>query len=114
MSLHKLPKDILIKIITTIEQDVRNEMQLKQKIFDQIMKIINKDYIGNYIDYHICNYVLSNKTCENYSIESMDNIYFSTSNIFICLNCDKCFCEQHLKDFDYSEEYCNECYIEMN
>jgi hypothetical protein len=116
-SLYDLPKDILVKMLTTLEQNIRKEFKeqyfpltLKSKVFDKVMEMINGDYRNMlFADYHICNF----KNCENYSIENQNSIYFSTTNIFFCLNCDTCFCETHKKDFDLSAEYCNECYLEL-
>lgn len=116
-TLYDLPKDILIKMLTTLQEDIKKEyetenhdLKIKNKIFDSIMQMINRNYRNlAFIDYHICN----TKGCENYCIENEHGIFFSTSNIFFCVSCDKCYCELHKVDFSISDEYCNDCYNEL-
>ena len=116
-TLYDLPKDMLIQMLTTLEKRIKEDydkeyshLKIKSKIFDSIMAMINGDYRDMaFVDYHICN----QKGCENYCIENEHGIHFSTSNIFFCVNCDKCFCETHNKDFHSSNEYCDECHLEL-
>lgn len=79
MDLYKLPKDMLIKLITTIEEETKNKYEVKMKAYREILFISG-------IKYSICN----EEGCGEKSI----SLPFQ--------QCDYCFlsyCKKHEKRF---------------
>jgi hypothetical protein len=99
ISLYDFPKDILVKMISSIETDMKKELETKSVVLNQVVKLA-KISGGKNIEYHICSYTENSqyKICDNYVVSCG---YISSQNlnkirILPCTICFQDFCEKHL------------------
>jgi len=86
MDLYKLPKDMLVKMITEIRKDVEKEYEIYK------IKVKKAEEAGIY--FQKCN----TKDCVNLYAK----IEYIEGNFFFCVLCEKEFCEEH-------KNYCESC-----
>lgn len=93
-SLYKLPKDILVKMLCDISEELKTQyVKEKRDLFEKIMNDTGNDY---------CN----NQECFEYG---------NTKVLSVCYKCDLVFCEDHI---DYCRkcgaDFCLACYNKIN
>ena len=103
--LYKLPKDILVKLITTIQEQTREEV--KKECSDQMRNVFEKMH-----NYDMTPCFINN--CDKYKVHGTGtSILYSNSEFFSsCYRCTSEFCKEHLqyiKELN-GENYCEDCY----
>lgn len=82
MDLYSLPKDMLVKMISTIRKDMEKEYQPYKDVFEEI-----KPYLKRCM-HHGCKAITIFK---NYDEHIYLNCHFASS----CRNCNELFCDKH-------------------
>jgi hypothetical protein len=115
IDLYKLPKDILVKLLATIRQDV--EKNLEQKYNQQIQKLKIKEEMlkeikddlderGIFYNYERC----SHESCLHYMIENENDIICQTNDMFFCEGClEVYYCSTHAHLYLNSDMLCSSC-----
>lgn len=92
-SLYKLPKDLLVKMICMIKEEMRKEYQ--ERVDDLEDKVRDAEYLG--VKYSYCAYPECKKhNASNYKIKIND--------LHPCASCKKEFCEQHITFCEICED----------
>lgn len=92
MNLYNLPKDILVKLLTTIQEDTKREIDIK---LESVFKKIN--YKAHYFFYKC-----SVKDCNCYQVadDCGEILYINSEPINQCFSCFKNFCKKHSEATD--------------
>ena len=89
--LYKLPKDILVKLIMTIQEQTKQDAEKEhQEHLRSIFEMI--DYERNYTMDSCC--VIS---CDKYVVRDNSHILYTNTSekMSECQGCFECFCEEH-------------------
>jgi len=101
MDLYKLPKDMLVKLVAEIREDVKEEYEEKlRKVNVKIDKAVEAG-----IFYYHC----SKNNCENFY--AMTEFGEMDEDFFYCEDCEREYCNNHTYLCDYCDiVYCQNCY----
>jgi len=110
MNLYNLPKDMLVKMVTEIQRETKDEYEKKLK---EIEKKLSMAIDAGNIYFIYC----EEKDCKNYCARGDDysdnffcckicNNYLCEEHNFICENCDKFYCKMC---YDSHLLICQEC-----
>lgn len=111
--LYKLPKDILVKLITTIQEQTKKQLRedVKKEYSSQLRNVFEKMVLGGQCYVSRCSYI----DCDKYIVndEGGNKLYSNSENFSTCYNCFVVLCEDHLSDMNKidGELYCNVCYV---
>ena len=109
-NLYKLPKDILVKLILTIENETKNKCEENHaKEIHRMLNSVpnNQNAEFGICDYENCEYFYLSDGYEFKAIYKYKDISFNT-----CIRCYRSFCENHkteLSNFDETRYICNKC-----
>jgi len=100
MNLYNLPKDMLVKMVTEIQNDIKKDTEKEIEILKKKLELVN--YLGEYFSCH-------QYECENfYIIDKSDKIQ---GDAYYCYMCMFIFCKNHIKICNFcSQKICKNCY----
>jgi hypothetical protein len=99
MDLYSLPKDMLIKLVSTIREDTIKEYTEKMEDLQIRFNLMKEVSVNS--QYPIWVDKCSFLDCKGiYASDGRDyDASHNCEEIFYCKNCDELFCDQHIKNF---------------
>ena len=99
MDLYSLPKDILVKLVATIREDVVKEYAEKleecQENCREYRRLLNKITT-------MCN--CSHEGCEAFHTYGFTYGYYKCDKFYYCQHCENGYCDNHISDYGLCEK----------